>query len=82
MPRRSWLMLYWLLLSACVSIGNADLASEQTMTNIQVGQTSRERKLPAIVDSQKENFLAQCATQARRFPCASRSSPKRRLCPS
>jgi len=54
MPRRSWLMLYWLLLSACVSIGNADLASEQTMTNIQVGQTSREevRNLLGEPDSQ------------------------------
>jgi hypothetical protein len=54
MPRRSWLIFYCLVLSACVSIGNADLASEQTMMNIQVGETSRQqvRELLGEPDSQ------------------------------
>lgn len=36
-------MLSCLLLSGCVSIGNSDLASDQTMANIQVGETTRQQ---------------------------------------
>ena len=36
-------MLSCLLLSACVSIGNSDLANDQTMMNIKVGETSRQQ---------------------------------------
>lgn len=43
MLRGSSLMLSCLLLSGCVSIGNSDLASDQTMANIQVGETTRQQ---------------------------------------
>lgn len=43
MIRRSWLMLSCVLLSGCASIGNSGLAREQTMSNIQVGETTREQ---------------------------------------
>ena len=36
-------MFSCLLLSGCASIGNSDLAREQTMSNIQVGETTREQ---------------------------------------
>ena len=41
--RGSWSMLVCLLLAGCVSIGNSDLASDQTMANIQVGETTRQQ---------------------------------------
>jgi hypothetical protein len=41
-------MLFCLLLSGCVSIGNSDLASDQTMANIQVGETSREQVMTLL----------------------------------
>lgn len=36
-------MLSCLMLSGCVSIGNSDLASDQTMANIQVGETTKQQ---------------------------------------
>jgi len=43
MIRGSWLMFSCFLLSGCASVGNSDLAREQTMSNIQVGETTREQ---------------------------------------
>lgn len=43
MLRGPRLVLSCLLLSGCVSIGNSDLASDQTMANIQVGETTRQQ---------------------------------------
>jgi hypothetical protein len=43
MVRSSWLMLLYLLVSGCASIGNSDLAIEPTMLNIQVGETTRQQ---------------------------------------
>jgi hypothetical protein len=43
MIRASWLMLSCLLLSGCVSTGNSNLASDQTMANIKVGETTRQQ---------------------------------------
>ena len=36
-------MLLYLMLYGCVSIGNSNLSSDQTMANIQVGQTTRQQ---------------------------------------
>jgi hypothetical protein len=43
MIRSSWLGLACLLLSGCVSTGNSDLASDQTMAHIKVGETTRQQ---------------------------------------
>ena len=54
MPRSAWWLLSPLVLSGCVSIGNANLASDETIANIQVGETTRQQvmKLLGEPDSQ------------------------------
>jgi hypothetical protein len=41
-------MLSCSLLSGCVSIGNAELASDQTMANIHVGETTKEQVMHVL----------------------------------
>ena len=48
MTRGSCSMLWFVLLAGCVSTGNSDLASEQTMSQIQVGETTREQVMTLL----------------------------------
>jgi outer membrane protein assembly factor BamE (lipoprotein component of BamABCDE complex) len=41
-------MLSFLLLSGCASMGNSDLASQQAMSNIQVGETTRQQVMSLL----------------------------------
>lgn len=44
----SWLMLSCLLVFGCVSTGNSDLASDETMAKIQVGETTTNQVMDLL----------------------------------
>lgn len=48
MIRASWLGLSCLLLAGCVSIGNSDLASDETMAHIKFGETTRQQVMSLL----------------------------------
>ena len=48
MNRRVSLMFFCVSLSGCISIGNADLANDQKMANIQVGETTRQQVMTLL----------------------------------
>jgi outer membrane protein assembly factor BamE (lipoprotein component of BamABCDE complex) len=48
MSRRALWWLSWVLLPGCISTGNARLASEETMANIQVGATTRQQVMELL----------------------------------
>jgi outer membrane protein assembly factor BamE (lipoprotein component of BamABCDE complex) len=48
MKPASWLGLSCLLLAGCVSTGNSDLASDQTMAQIKVGHTTRQQVMSLL----------------------------------
>jgi outer membrane protein assembly factor BamE (lipoprotein component of BamABCDE complex) len=50
MTGRSGLSLLSVLLAGCVSIGNSDVAREQTMSQIQVGETTRQQVMNLLGD--------------------------------
>jgi hypothetical protein len=48
MSGRFWWVVSSLVLSGCVSVGNAHLASDETMANIQVGETTRQQVMTLL----------------------------------
>lgn len=50
MKRTSWLGLACLLLAGCVWTGNSNLASDQTMAQIKVGETTRQQVMSLLGD--------------------------------
>lgn len=48
MKPASWLGLSCLLLAGCVSTGNSDLASDEAMAHIKVGETTRQQVMSLL----------------------------------
>ena len=60
MKRGSWLTLSYVLLAGCASIGHSELANEQTISHIQVGETTRPQVMHLLgePDSQMTTEVA------------------------
>ena len=65
-------VLSCLLLSGCVSIGNSDLASDQTMANIQVGETTRQQVLNLLGEPDGQMKIEMGGASREWWSCLSR----------
>lgn len=57
MKRACWVGLSFLLLAACVSTGNSDLASEQTIAKIKVGETTKQEVASLLGDPDSQHAI-------------------------
>jgi hypothetical protein len=57
MKRTAWLGLTFLVLAGCVSTGNSDLASDQTMAQIKVGETTRQQVADLLGDPASQRTI-------------------------
>src|SRR5262245_24669735 len=57
MTRACWRGLLCLLLAACVSTGNSDLASDQTVNQLKVGQTNKQQVRSLLGDPNSQHAI-------------------------
>ena len=57
MRRGAWLIGPCLALSGCLSIGHAELAGDQTMAGIRVGETTREQVLNVLGEPDSQMLI-------------------------
>lgn len=62
MTRACCFGLLCLLLAGCVSTGNSDLASDQTMTQIKVGETTKQQVVSLLGDPDRQHAIEVAGT--------------------